>query len=116
VVVLEGIFVFGGVILLNRGFHIVLQWEWHPVQKERTEYGNQEEKLRGYAESFQGLSRIFSTMNIPKNQYQIAELGQVQNELTGKICASCDSCALCWERDSGPVYGALAYRETGGGQ
>jgi stage II sporulation protein E len=108
VVLLEGAFVCGMVILLNRFFHMFLQWEWQPVEKKTAEYGNQEEKLRGYAESFEGLSQIFSAMSTAKNQYQIAELGQVQNELTGKICASCDSCALCWERDSAPIYGALS--------
>lgn len=105
---LEGVFVFGAVILLNRGFHAVMQWEWRPPEKEQRECSGQEEKLRGYAESFQGLSQIFLSMSTPKSQYKTTELGQVQNELTGKICASCDSCAICWERDSSPLYGALS--------
>ncbi|MGN0143064.1 MAG: SpoIIE family protein phosphatase [Roseburia sp.] len=105
---LEGVFVFGAVILLNRGFHAIMQWEWRPPEKEQRECSGQEEKLRGYAESFQGLSQIFLSMSTPKSQYKTTELGQVQNELTGKICASCDSCAICWERDSSPLYGALS--------
>lgn len=107
-VFLEGIFVFGAVILLNRLAHGVM--EWHPTEEvgeeKRAHYN--EEKLSNYAESFQGLSQIFHTMSNKKSQYTVDELGQIQNELTGKICASCESCALCWERDSTPLYGILS--------
>ncbi len=107
-VFLEGIFIFGAVILLSRALHAVM--EWKPKEKqpaERTEGGNGE-RLMNYAESFQGLSRIFHTMSMKKESYTAEELGQVQNELTGKICASCESCAVCWERDSTPLYGILS--------
>ena len=107
-VFLEGIFIFGAVILLSRALHAVM--EWKPKEKqpvERTETGNGE-RLMNYAESFQGLSRIFHTMSMKKESYTAEELGQVQNELTGKICASCESCAVCWERDSTPLYGILS--------
>lgn len=107
-VFLEGIFIFGAVILLSRALHAVM--EWKPKEKqpvERTEAGNGE-RLMNYAESFQGLSRIFHTMSVKKESYTAEELGQVQNELTGKICASCESCAVCWERDSTPLYGILS--------
>ena len=107
-VFLEGIFIFGAVILLSRALHAVM--EWKPKEKqpvERTETGNGE-RLMNYAESFQGLSRIFHTMSVKKESYTAEELGQVQNELTGKICASCESCAVCWERDSTPLYGILS--------
>ncbi len=107
-VFLEGIFIFGAVILLSRALHAVM--EWKPKEKqpaERTESGNGE-RLMNYAESFQGLSRIFHTMSMKKESYTAEELGQVQNELTGKICASCESCAVCWERDSTPLYGILS--------
>lgn len=113
VVFLEAVFVCGAVVLLNRGIHSFLEWEWQPRLKEIKEHSGNEERLRGYAESFQGLSQIFMSMSNPKNQYNPAELGQVQNELTGKICASCDSCAVCWERDSSPLYGAISELLTG---
>lgn len=107
-VFLEAVFIFGAVILLNRIFHGVL--EYRPpetIPEEKTERGNGE-KLMNYAESFQGLSHIFYTMSQKKSQYTAEELGQIQNELTGKMCASCESCALCWERDATPLYGILS--------
>lgn len=107
-VFLEGLFIFGAVILLNRILHAILVWQpQKEILEENFETGN-EERLLGYAESFQGLSRIFHTMSAKPGQYTAEELGQIQNELTGKICASCDSCALCWERDSTPLYGAVS--------
>lgn len=110
-ILLEGVFVFGSVILLNRILHTVMEWspgkEKQVMEKEKSERGN-EEKLMNYAESFQGLSQIFHTMSNRKNQYTADELGQIQNELTGRICASCESCAVCWERDSTPLYGILS--------
>lgn len=109
-VFLEGIFVFGAVILLNRIAHALLEWkrqETEPEKKIGHASGNGD-KLLTYAESFQGLSQIFHTMSAKKSQYTVEELGHVQNELTGKVCASCDSCALCWDRDSAPLYGVLS--------
>lgn len=110
-VLLEGLFVFGAVILLNRLAHGAL--EWNPVveEKEREE-GNKDERLLNYAESFQGLSRIFQTMSVKQHQYTLEELGQIQNELTGKLCANCESCAICWERDATPLYGILSQMIT----
>lgn len=58
-VFLEAVFIFGAVILLNRGIHFLM--EWTPVQRkteELPERGNGE-RLKNYAESFQGLSQIF---------------------------------------------------------
>lgn len=75
--------------------------------EELPERGNGE-RLKNYAESFQGLSQIFLNMSAGKEKYAADELGRVQNELTGKVCASCDSCALCWERDCTPLYGILS--------
>ncbi len=111
-VVLEGVFICGAVILLNRALHEVLNWK--PEREEEKVPGHtRDERLRSYAESFQGLSQIFYTMSTKKNVYQAEELGQIQNELTGKVCASCDSCAVCWERDSTPLYGILSQMITG---
>ena len=106
-VFLEGAFVAGMVILLNRLMHAVMNFRMEPVVIEKTERGN-EERLLGYAESFQGLSQIFHTMSTKRSSYTTDELGQIQNELTGKVCASCECCAICWERDSTPLYGILS--------
>lgn len=111
-VILEGVFIWGAVILFGRAMHMILHWKPEYRVEEKKEHGK-EDRLRGYAESFQGLSQIFYTMSSGKNTYDTGELGQIQNELTGKICANCDSCALCWERDSTPLYGILSQMIAG---
>lgn len=107
-VFLEGIFIFGAVILLNRMVHMALEWKFRKEPAAETYESGNGEKLLNYAESFQGLSQVFHTMSAKHSQYGAEELGQIQNELTGKVCASCDSCALCWERDSTPLYGIIS--------
>lgn len=110
-VVLEGVFICGAVILMGRVIHLILHWEPKRDTEPTVEHG-QEERLLNYAESFQGLSQIFYAMGDKKKTDQVQELGHIQNELTGKICANCDSCALCWERDSTPLYGILSQMIT----
>ena len=109
---LEGAFVFGAVILLNRAIHTLLTWEKKSLPQEMPDSGR-EERLMGYAESFQGLSQVFHSMSTKRSGEAMDELGQVQNELTGKICASCEACAVCWERDSTPLYGILSQMIAG---
>ena len=86
---------------------MILHWGRKAGVPERPD-GGREERLLGYAESFQGLSQVFHSMSAAHQNGAAEELGQIQNELTGKICASCDACAVCWERDPAPLYGALS--------
>lgn len=107
--IFEGIFIFGAVMLINRLLHEFFTWKWEIKETEQVVVEKRnEERLRGYAESFQGLSQVFQSMSVKKNNFSPEELGRIQNELTGKVCANCDSCALCWERDGTPLYGILS--------
>lgn len=108
-VFLEGIFIFGAVILFNRLLHSF--FEWNRKENAVPVYSAdcaKEQRLAGYAESFQGLSQIFLNMSQKKEQYTAEELGKMQNELTGRLCANCDCCAVCWEKDTAPLYGILS--------
>ena len=105
-VLLEGVFVLGAVILLSRAVHMILEWKWEPPYTE-TKLPKQESRLNGYAESFEGLSKVFYHMSEKKTGYSAEEYGRFQNELTGKICMNCDSCAICWEKPNAPIYDIL---------
>ncbi len=105
-VLLEGMFVLGAVVLLHRMVHIVLEWHREP-RVEAAPESKRDERLRGYAESFEGLSKVFLHMSRQKEGYSGEEYGRVQNELTGKLCLSCDACAVCWERENTPIYEVL---------
>lgn len=105
-VLLEGMFVLGAVVLIHRMIHIVLEWRWEPRTEELPE-PKRDERLRGYAESFEGLSKVFFHMSQQKEGYSQEEYGRVQNELTGKLCLNCDACAVCWERENTLIYEVL---------
>ena len=71
---LEGTFAFGAVILLNRILHIFLEWKIEPAEKqERVSEHGKEERLSNYAESFEGLSRVFLAMSRKKEYYSTGE-------------------------------------------
>ena len=107
-VLLEGMFVLGAVVLLHRMIYIVLEWrmQTRPVQIPEV-IPKREERLRGYAESFEGLSKVFLHMSRQKEGYSQEEYSRMQNELTGKLCLSCDACAVCWEQGNTLIYEAL---------
>lgn len=105
-VLFEGTFVLGSVILIHRMVHIVLEWHYEP-KKEKMTVPKRDERLRGYAESFEDLSKVFLHMSQQKEGYTGEEYGRLQNELTGKLCLNCDACALCWERENTPIYEVL---------
>lgn len=107
-VLLEGMFVLGAVVLLHRMVHIVLEWHIEPRVESLPEVlPKRDERLRGYAESFEGLSKVFLHMSRQKEGYSQEEYGRMQNELTGKLCLSCDACAVCWEQANTPIYEVL---------
>lgn len=107
-VLLEGMFVLGAVVLLHRMIHIVLEWRLEPRSESLPEVlPNRDERLRGYAESFEGLSKVFFHMSQQKEGYSQEEYSKMQNELTGKLCLNCDACAVCWEQANTPIYEVL---------
>lgn len=109
-ILLEGSFVFGAIIFLARAMYVFLEWKRGTGTKVTTMVQNspaRTEKLLGYAESFGGLSKVFLHMSKQQSEYSGEEFGRFQNELTGKLCASCDACAVCWENEQMPIYEIL---------
>lgn len=105
--VLEAVFVFSAVMIGTRFVDFFMQISF-PQQKE--EAGNyQEAKLANYADSFSGLSKIFSRMSSAQKGLSPEQMGRIQNELTGTLCVNCNQCALCWEKEESPMYSYLAY-------
>ena len=106
-VLLEGMFVCGAVILLNRFLHTILAWKWEMPHKKEEKLPLREDRLRNYAESFEGLSKVFYHMSEKKTGYTSEEYGRFQSELTGRVCMNCDACAICLEQPNAPVYDFL---------
>ena len=63
-------------------------------QKER-----QNQKMESFAYAVNGLSDAFFAMSQPKQKLVTEEVGILEQELTGKLCASCDGCAMCWNEN-----------------
>ncbi len=105
--VLESLLVAGMVLVASPICHRFL--EENLIRKQRkpvTQAATPEhgEKLQSYAKSFSGLSQIFSQMNHYKSNFEPEEMGKMQQEIAGKICMSCNQCAICWQEDTSPMY------------
>lgn len=105
--VLEAVLVYTLVLVLSPVVHIFLEERLLSVFGKKDtgqtapEHG---EKLQTYAKSFSGLSQIFSQMEGMKREFEPEEMGKMQQEITGKICISCDQCAICWQEETSPMY------------
>ena len=102
----EGILVTGFIYVVSRLVMMIPDWEPRsevPVVM----YAPGGRRLNEYAESFEKLSRTFRKMNRYKEDFSAEELGRMQTEVTGRICASCNQCAICWEEDTMPMYQIL---------
>ena len=66
-----------------------------PVQRREQQY----QKMESFAYAVNGLSSAFLALSQPKQRLITEEVGALEQELTGKLCASCDGCAICWNEN-----------------
>ena len=105
--ILESVLVFGMVLALTPILHQFMEGGFfsfgrkEEISQIAPEHG---EKLETYARSFNGLSQIFSQMESFKNNFEPEEMGKMQQEIAGKICMSCDQCAICWQEENSPMF------------
>lgn len=94
---LEGIFVFAGIMGLGR---LIAIWyeENEPLACEEREDNIRQRKLYEYATSFQKLSRIFMSMEHGNMEFSRDNMEQLQQEVTGRVCMNCDQCTICWQQ------------------
>lgn len=107
VAVCEALFVFGFTILAARGVHLFLEEKDKNTAPEVIRDGYQEQRLLNYAKSFEGLSKTFMTMS-RRAEPQPEEMGRIRQELTGRICSGCDTCAICWAPANRTMYGVFS--------
>lgn len=102
----EALFIFGFVVLAAKGVHLFLEEGEKPDQLEQVKEGYQEQRLLNYAKSFEGLSRTFLSMK-RHSEMQPEDMGQIQQEIVGRICSGCDTCAVCWAPADRTMYGVF---------
>ena len=67
------------------------------VASPRREPHNQ--KMESFAYAVNGLSDAFLAMSQPKQKKALEDVGALEQEITGRLCASCDGCAVCWNEN-----------------
>ena len=102
----EGIMVFGAVIFLQGLIKLPYQW-FYRYQEERKrrpvsilkQREQQTQRMESFAYAVNGLSDAFFAMSQPKEKVAMEEISVLEQEVTGKLCASCDGCAICWNEN-----------------
>ena len=89
----EGILVCGFIYVVTKLLALIPEWEPRSAG-EFPVYVPGGQRLNEYAESFEKLSKTFRQMNRYKEDFTAEELGRMQTEVTGRICASCNQCTL----------------------
>lgn len=106
VCVSSGLLVFAGIVLMqylvglvSRGriyARLSKKMEGTRVVPQKESYN---QKMESFAYAVNGLSDAFFAMSQPKEKIPTEEVGILEQELTGKLCACCDSCAVCWNEN-----------------
>ena len=100
---LEGIFVFGMTLCVHYlyGIPIQISYLWK-LGKEENSYtvvpqmAVRNRQMESFANAVNGLSDAFFAMSKPKEKLATEEVSILEQEITGKLCANCDGCAICW--------------------
>ncbi len=102
----EGILVFGVTLCMHYLFRIPFQIGYllevehgkntfaiTPLKEQQTQ------RMESFAYAVNGLSDAFFMLSQPKEKSPTEEVSVLEQELTGKLCASCDGCAICWNEN-----------------
>lgn len=104
--VCEALFIFGFTVLASKGVQLFLEEEEKSALPGNAQKEYSSQRLLNYAKSFEGLSKTFLSMSRNRQaQIQKEEMGLIQQEIAGRICSGCDTCAICWAPSDHTMYG-----------
>lgn len=102
----EGVMVFGITLWLHWMIKIPYQWFYKLSEEKQKkplsvlqEKEQQTQRMESFAYAVNGLSDAFFAMSQPKEKVALEEVSVLEQEVTGKLCASCDGCAICWNEN-----------------
>ena len=102
----EGIMVFGITLWMQWLIKLPYQWLYRFKEETKTkplsilqEKEPQTQRMESFAYAVNGLSDAFFAMSQPKEKVAMEEVSVLEQEVTGKLCASCDGCAICWNEN-----------------
>ena len=58
-----------------------------------------DQRMESFTYAVNGLSDAFMAMSQPKEKLITEEVSILEQELTGRLCAACDGCAICWNEN-----------------
>lgn len=101
----EGISVFGLTILFRylsgMGFELSRVFERRrkgsPQWQEQGVYENSQGRIQAFAEAVDGLSAAFAVAGKRQGFSGNESVAVLEREITGKLCASCEGCSVCWQ-------------------
>lgn len=104
--ILEGVFVFGLTLALHYFYGLPFQLAYQ-LQLRRDEKKcqvtalkeHQTRQMESFAYAVNGLSDAFFAMSQPKEKLVTEEVSALEQEITGRMCANCDACVLCWNEN-----------------
>ncbi len=64
-------------------------------------------RMAAFASAVDGLSSVFASMGTEKEKSTLEDVGVLEQEVTGKLCAACDGCAVCWNENSIHISGRI---------
>ncbi len=102
----EGFMVFGITLLMQWMLKLPYQWVYRIQEESKTkplsilqEKEPQTQRMESFAYAVNGLSDAFFAMSQPKEKMVMEDVSVLEQEVTGKLCASCDGCAICWNEN-----------------
>ena len=104
--VFEGVMVSGITILLHYLYRLPEQMDYFKnlnyashTKTMTHRKAHEIQKMESFAYAVNGLSDAFLMMSQPKEKLVTEEVSILEQEVTGKLCANCDGCAICWNEN-----------------
>lgn len=102
----EGFLVVGGTCMFHFFSQIWIEFrqvskaaEETPLPGEIPVYAKSQEKMEALMSVVGGLSDVFRSTQTPMEFSESETRNMLEREVEGKLCASCDGCAVCWSQD-----------------
>ena len=112
--VLEAVFVFGVTLSVHYFYGLPYQWACRlQMERENKDYQvtaqteQQNRQMESFAYAVNGLSDAFFAMSRPKEKLITDEVSLLEQEITGRMCANCDACVICWNENRMRLQGGI---------
>ncbi len=109
----EGVIVMGLTILFHYAFTMLTELQISFFRKEEEDFpgesapGEGDGRMLAFASAVDGLSLAFANMGRETENSLTENMSVLEREITGKLCASCEGCAICWNENQLSLSGKI---------